>query len=116
MTTGVAGGGVFDSKPYFGSHVPNSEDMKLPDDGFAYPGFRTPSSYVIGRTISQRKNHDFAEPSDLSNDQIGKALNSSRSSTDARLEQSLIMQSSSSRITQQGGRSAISRGVESSSY
>ena len=37
------------------------KDMKLPDDGFAYPGFRTPSSYVIGRTISQRKNHDFGQ-------------------------------------------------------
>lgn len=87
--------------------------MELPDASFAYPGFKTPSSYLVGRTISRRQNNDVSEPADLNSDQIGKALQSSRASSDARLDQSLIMQSSSSQISRQGRRYEISRGIRS---
>jgi hypothetical protein len=84
--------------------------MEIPEANFAYPGFKTPSSYLIGRTLGKSQGQDVDEmvaPDDL----IGQALHSTRASTDVRVEQDLIFQRSSSYMTRQGGSLGVSRGI-----
>ena len=69
--------------------------MELPEANFAYPGFNTPSSYLIGRTKGKNQTLGLSETARTQGDPIGKALHASRASTDARMDQDLIFRSSS---------------------
>ena len=88
--------------------------MELPEANFAYPRFNTPSSYLIGRTIEKRQGSDLAESASFENDPIGKALRSSRASTDVRVDQDLILQSSATYMNNQGGSFRVSHGIDDS--